>query len=70
MYLRILNLAAKTLECEVAAALTTLLHAQERFDDTQVAQMVARSSPTAPFIAPLAVDLRQYDALLLGGQAC
>jgi hypothetical protein len=72
-YLRILNLAAKHLECDVAAALALLLAQPERFDDRQVTHLLlaqpAGSSldPWPATLAPLTVDLRRYDALLQGG---
>ena len=70
-YLRILNLAAKQLECDVAAALTLLLEQNERFDESQVAQLLSTQPAllwlSPPALVPLAVDLRQYDALLQGG---
>lgn len=73
-YLRILNLAAKQLECDVAAALTLLLEQAARFDEMDVAQLLAmqpvgRGALAAGF-APLRVDLRRYDALLQGGAGC
>lgn len=72
-YLRILNLAAKHLECDVAAALTLLLEQNDRFDDSQVAQLLLAGNPVGTAqawtssLAPLTVDLRQYDVLLQGG---
>lgn len=70
-YLRILNLAAKHLECDVAAALALLLEQGERFDDNQVTQLLSAHpysvGDTVPSMLPLRVDLRQYDALLQGG---
>jgi hypothetical protein len=71
VYLRILNLAAKHLECEVAAACTLLLEQGERFDDSHLEKlMVGPSRPTAIMSIPVQVDLRRYDALLSGGARC
>jgi hypothetical protein len=73
IYLRILHLAAKNLESEVADACATLLAAQKPFDDSDVAQLLRTSLREAgypPAIAPLTVNLRQYDALLPGAQSC
>ncbi|MGV1010620.1 MAG: IS21 family transposase [Dermatophilaceae bacterium] len=73
VYLRILHLAAKNLESEVAAVCAALLAAQKPFDETDVAQLLntpqrEAGAPLGP--APLTVNLRQYDALLQGGQPC
>ena len=66
-YLRILHLAARHLESEVAAACTLLLEQQVRFDESHVAQLIALPHPSQPAApAPVKVDLRQYDALLPG----
>ena len=70
VYLRILNLAAKEMECEVAAALTLLLEQNEPFDECQVAHLLERDAPAPPLLTPLTIDLRRYDALLQGGEPC
>lgn len=73
VYLRILHLAAKHLESEVAAACASLLAAQKPFDETDVVQLLRiaqQEAGTMPPLAPLAVNLRQYDALLQGGRPC
>jgi hypothetical protein len=73
VYLRILHLAARHLESEVAAACTSLLATQKPFDETDVAQLLSASPRTAgaPLVlTPLTVNLSQYDALLQGGQPC
>lgn len=64
-YLRILLLAATTLEAHVAAALALLLdegHAVTR--EAVKALVSSESRPSVPAIAPMSVDLRDYDALL------
>lgn len=70
-YLRILNLAAKQMECDVAAALALLLEQDERFDESHVAQLLSTQDAPAwkatVALMPLRVDLRRYDALLQGG---
>ena len=64
IYVRILHLAAQSLEADVAAALTCLLETTTPWDDITVAELVQPSRPTAPALAPLAVDLQPYDQLL------
>jgi len=64
IYLRILHLAARNLEADVAAALQCLLETSEPWDDTTVAALVQPQLPAAPALAPLAVDLQAYDQLL------
>jgi hypothetical protein len=70
IYLRILNLAAKYLESEVAAACLLLLEQQQRFDETHVAHLILAPPPPRPALTPLPVNLQQYDALLLGASLC
>ncbi|MFN8469347.1 MAG: IS21 family transposase [Caldilineaceae bacterium] len=73
VYLRILHLAAKNLESEVAAACVALLAAQKPFDETDVAQLLGSSqleSAATATLTPLTVNLQQYDALLPGVQPC
>ena len=68
-YLRILNLAAKTMESEVACALEILLESQEKWDDAQVKQLVQPEAATVPHIECGEVSLQAYDQLLgQGGQ--
>jgi hypothetical protein len=64
IYLRILHLAAQSLEADVAAALTCLLETTTPWDDTTVAELVQPPRPTPPALAPLTVDLQPYDQLL------
>jgi hypothetical protein len=63
-YLRIVNLAATTMECEVEAALAALLEAGTRPTLDLVRARVAPATPVAPFLEELAVELKDYDALL------
>lgn len=64
-YLRILHLAASTMEADVEAALALLLEASEVPNSARVkALMETRVERRVPDLAPLEVDLRGYDALL------
>jgi len=65
-YLRILHLAASTMETDVEAALTGLLAANEPISSDAVKALVATDAPpSVPEMAPLEVDLAAYDALLV-----
>ena len=65
IYLRILKLAARYLECEVAEALSRLLASSSRWDETDVAQLVAPDQVIpVPALAQAVVNLQQYDGLL------
>jgi hypothetical protein len=63
-YLRILHLAASTMEAEAEAALDLLFEQGEtpRFD--RVKALVSPSTPDVPEMPPYEVDLGHYDALL------
>jgi hypothetical protein len=64
-YLRILHLAASTMETEVAAALTLLQVAGKPISaDTVKAMVAAPASIAVPALTPTPVDLADYDALL------
>ena len=63
-YLRILKLAARTLETDVAAALELLLETKERWDDTDVEQLVAPKPIPIPDLSCGSVELQVYDRLL------
>jgi len=63
-YLRILNLAAMTMECEVAAALDALLAAGTRPTLDLVRARVAPTTATMPLLETPVVDLGAYDLLL------
>ena len=69
IYLRILRLAAQTLESEVAAALQVLLERQVHFTESDVAALLNLQAPPAPQIARGEVCLKQYDQLLLSTAA-
>jgi hypothetical protein len=65
IYLRILRLAACTLECDVAEALQWLLTTTTHWDETDVEQLIgARQSVAVPQLSPLIIDLKPYDQLL------
>ena len=67
-YVRILHLAATTMECEVERALKRLLESRVRFDYAVVRQLSAPASPEIPAVdLPGTVDLGVYDKLLAGG---
>ena len=67
-YVRILHLAATTMECEVERALKRLLQSQVRFDYPVVKQLAAPASPEIPALELSGeVDLGVYDQLLAGG---
>ena len=63
-YLRILRLAARTLESEVAAALSLLLDSQVRWDETDVERLVQPQTLPVPQLTLSLVNLAQYDVLL------
>ena len=64
-YLRILHLAASTLESDVEAALSMLLDEHATITSDSVKAIVLRPRRSeAPELTPLAVDLRSYDTLL------
>lgn len=63
-YLRLLQLAARTLESAVAEALTTLLAGNQRWDETTVERLVAPPPPALPALTCPPVDLSVYDRLL------
>ena len=64
-YLRLLHLASKTMECDVEAALTRLVELGEVPEPERVKDLMGVAKPTqAPVIAPLVVNLKEFDALL------
>lgn len=66
-YLRILHLAASTLEAEVEVALALLLSEGRTVSADAVKALVTAATTTTaavPHLAPAVVDLRAYDALL------
>ena len=66
-YVRILHLAASTLEATVERALQALLDAGTAFDYAAVKALASPSEPTVPKVAIPAPDLTVYDRLLQGG---
>ena len=67
-YVRILHLAATTMESGVARALRLLLDAGSPFDYAAVRALAAPAVPHVPELAsPGLVDLKVYDGLLVGG---
>jgi transposase InsO family protein len=64
-YLRVLHLAASTMQCEVEAALELLL-AEDRLPTVDaVRSLVVEREPEIPAMEPLVVDLDGYDELLV-----
>ena len=68
-YVRILHLAASTLECRVERALGDLLESGEGFDYARVASLVEPRRPSRPVVKIPTPDLRSYDRLLAMGGA-
>ena len=67
-YVRILHLAATTMEADVDRALRRLLESRVRFDYAVVKELAAPASPEIPKIELSGeVDLGVYDRLLAGG---
>jgi transcriptional regulator with XRE-family HTH domain len=73
-YLKILHLAATTMECDVDAALQVLLESDLIFDSTHVEDLVKLPTPPRPegLLEPLEPEFDGYDALLdeLAREAC
>ena len=63
-YLRILRLAARTMESEVSAALELLLVTPGRWNETDVERLVQPEAIPVPQLVCGEVHLRQYDQLL------
>jgi hypothetical protein len=63
-YLRILRLAARKMESEVSAALEQLLATADRWDETDVEQILQPDPIRVPQLTCGQVHLRQYDQLL------
>jgi hypothetical protein len=64
IYLRVLRLAARTLESEVADILSLLLAGAHRWDETDVEQLLQSPLLPVPALTLPRVDLSQYDRLL------
>ena len=66
-YLRILYLAATTMECDVEAALQMLLEAGGPFDSEDVKALAAPGpKPVVTIVAPFVPNLGRFDGLLTG----
>jgi hypothetical protein len=66
-YVRVLHLAASTMEVLVERALADLLERGTPFDYAAVKALAAPEKPTVPEVHIPPPDLRAYDALLAGG---
>ena len=66
-YVRILHLAASTMESEVERALDALLKSDVPFDYARVKTLAAPERPTIPEIHIGLPDLSAYDGLLSAG---
>lgn len=66
-YLRVLHLAARHLECEVALALERLLADKQPWTERDVAALLTTETTTVPDLAQPVVELQLYDQLLSGG---
>lgn len=64
IYLRLLHLAARTLESEVVGALEVLVHQGQPWDERDVEALLAPQTPAIPTMEIPAVSLAQYDHLL------
>jgi hypothetical protein len=65
-YVRILHLAASTMESVVETSLATLLASGEEFDYARVKQIAAPEPQTVPAVSIPKVDLALYDRMLEG----
>ncbi|MEI7672242.1 MAG: IS21 family transposase [Deltaproteobacteria bacterium] len=64
-FMRLLHLASKTMECDVEAALVLLLESGEIPEPERVKDLMGIDKPTqAPLVAPLVVNLKDFDSLL------
>lgn len=63
-YLRLLLLAASTMESDVQAALELLLDAGEAPTEPRVKELMALAQRVPPLMTPFQVDLASYDSLL------
>ncbi len=65
IYLRVLRLAARTLESDVAAALELLVNRGRQWDETAVEQFLEPEPLAIPQLKQSAVQLGRYDQLLV-----
>lgn len=63
-YLRILHLAARHLECDVAVALSTLMAGDVAWGDADVGRMLRVETAVVPMMTQPVVQLHVYDQLL------
>jgi hypothetical protein len=68
IYLRVLRLAARTLESEVADILNLLLDGAKRWDETDVEHLLQPQLLPVPQLTAPRIDLSQYDRLLKEAQ--
>ena len=68
-YVRVLHLAASTMERDVEVALAEILREASRFDYAAVKARVRPETPAIPTMAALVPNLAAYDDLLMGGAA-
>lgn len=68
-YLRILHLAASTLQTDVELALSILLDQEALLDIDSVKALASPAAPVAPDMAPLKPDPHAFDVLLTAGGA-
>ena len=66
-YVRVLHLAASTMQADVEAALETLLARRERFDFAMVKALTVPEKTVVPVVHIPPPDLSVYDRLLVGG---
>jgi len=64
-YLRILHLAASTMEADVATALGLLLGGDKTITAEAVKELISSSTIEVPALAPATIDLAEYDTLLV-----
>lgn len=64
-YLRVLKLAATTFEGDVAAALDLLVSRRQRWDESDVEQLLEPDAVVVPQLSRGAVELTHYDQLLV-----
>lgn len=67
-YVRILHLAATTMECEVEAALQVLMDSEAAWDfrDVQALVVMPAPAPAVELLEPFTPDLNAFDVLLKG----
>lgn len=68
-YLRVLHLAARHLECDVAIALETLIEGGQAWNDADVASLLTVATAAVPMMEQPVAQLHVYDRLLLGASA-